>query len=195
MKYIDADQLKAEVERFSATEYGDNTWGDDVANGALDYVLEEIIPSLRQEQPKDLEEAAEKYADSMGLRGFDKVRTISDFKAGAEWKELSEADLEKEIDDYIKGCLGSLTGLEIASCARYFYELGCRRTAEMYDDIEYNRQMAEEKQTVEGIDEEIDRLWESFSEEMSGPHNLFDVYRRLAHHFAEWGAEHLKRSE
>lgn len=86
MKYIDADQLKAEIERFSATEYGGNTFGEDVANGALDYVLEEIIPSLQQEQP--------------------------------------EVDLEKEIDDYIKGCLGGLTGREIASCARYFYELG-----------------------------------------------------------------------
>lgn len=56
-KYIDVDKLKAEIERFSATEFGDNTLGDDVAKGALDYVLEEIIPSLQQEQPKvDLEE-------------------------------------------------------------------------------------------------------------------------------------------
>ena len=38
-------------------------------------------PSL----PSNLDEAAEEYADSMGLKGFDKVRTISDFKAGAEW--------------------------------------------------------------------------------------------------------------
>jgi len=52
MKYIDADKLIAEIERFSSTEYSDNTFGDDVANGALDYVLEEIIPSLQQEQPK-----------------------------------------------------------------------------------------------------------------------------------------------
>lgn len=33
----------------------------------------------------NLDEAAEKYADFMCLNGFDKVRTISDFKAGAEW--------------------------------------------------------------------------------------------------------------
>ena len=50
MKYINVDKLKEEINRFSATEYGDNTFGDDVANGALDYVLEEIIPSLQQEQ-------------------------------------------------------------------------------------------------------------------------------------------------
>lgn len=59
MKYIDADKLKAEIERFSATEYGDNTLGDDVANGALDYVLEEIIPSLQQEQ--DMGEVSDGY--------------------------------------------------------------------------------------------------------------------------------------
>lgn len=50
MKYIDADKLKEEIERLSATEYNDGTLGDDVTNGALDYVLEKIIPSLQQEQ-------------------------------------------------------------------------------------------------------------------------------------------------
>ncbi len=40
------------------------------------------------------------------------------------------------------------------------------------------------------LEKEIDRLWESFSEEMSGPHNLFDMYRRLAHYFYE-----LRRNE
>jgi hypothetical protein len=50
-KYIDSEKLIAEIERFSGTEYVGNTLGDDVANGALDYVLEEIIPSLQQEQP------------------------------------------------------------------------------------------------------------------------------------------------
>lgn len=49
------------------------------------------------------------------------------------------------------------------------------------------------EQPVEGLEEEIDRLWESFSEEMSGPHNLFDMYRRLARHFAEWGERHTKQ--
>lgn len=50
-KYIDVEKLIAEIERFRASEYEGNTLGDDVANGALDYVLEEIIPSLQQEQP------------------------------------------------------------------------------------------------------------------------------------------------
>ena len=70
MKYIDAELLRAEIERFSATEYGDNTFGDDIANGALDYVLEEIIPSLQQEQ----ESVAERFARIVrgNLNGIDK---------------------------------------------------------------------------------------------------------------------------
>lgn len=52
-RYIDADKLIAEIERFSATEYDGNTLGDDVANSALDFVIKEIIPSLQQEPPED----------------------------------------------------------------------------------------------------------------------------------------------
>lgn len=96
-KYIDANRLRALLEaRYNTGKIGQH---GPFRNGKTEALREtiELIDSLQQEQPKDLEEAAEKYADSMGLRGFDKVRTISDFKAGAEWKELSEADLEKEI--------------------------------------------------------------------------------------------------
>ena len=61
-RYLDIEKLIAEIERFKATEYGGNTLGDDVANGALDYVLEEIIPSLLQEQPEvDLEKETKRW--------------------------------------------------------------------------------------------------------------------------------------
>lgn len=68
MKYIDAERLKVEIERFSATEYGDNTFGDDIANGALDYVLEEIIPSIQQEQQEvDLEKELVSICKTYGI--------------------------------------------------------------------------------------------------------------------------------
>ena len=51
----------------------------------------------------------------------------------------------------------------------------------------------QEQPVCEGLEEEIGRLWESFADEMEGPHNLFDIYARLARHFAQWGAEHLKK--
>ncbi len=70
-KYIDAEKLIAEIERLSATEYGGNTLGDDVAKSALDYVLEEIVPSLQQEQPEvDLEKEIEEHVEDMPMSEF-----------------------------------------------------------------------------------------------------------------------------
>ncbi len=48
-----------------------------------------------------------------------------------------------------------------------------------------------EKPMQDGLEEEIDRLWESFADEMEGPHNLFDIYARLARHFAKWQKEQM----
>lgn len=45
----------------------------------------------------------------------------------------------------------------------------------------------------EGLEEEINRLWESFADEMEGPHNLFDIYARLARHFANWQKEQMMK--
>ena len=42
-----------------------------------------------------------------------------------------EPELDNEIEEYINGCLGSLTGQEIASCARYFYNLGKQDKVEL----------------------------------------------------------------
>ena len=65
--YIEAEKLIAEIERFRATEYDGNTFGDDVANGALDYVLEEIIPSLQQdEKAVELEMCSQAYWEERG---------------------------------------------------------------------------------------------------------------------------------
>lgn len=51
-KFIEVEKLIAKIQKFSAAEYGGITLEDDVANSALNYVLEEIIPSLQQEQPE-----------------------------------------------------------------------------------------------------------------------------------------------
>ena len=66
-------------------------------------------------------------------------------------------NLEKEIEAYFKdwsmnsydaffnedGYKVSMLGIK--NIARHFYELGLKRAAEMYDEIEYNRQKAEEE--------------------------------------------------
>ena len=74
MKYIDAERLIAEIKKFSATEYGGTTLEDDVANGALDYVIEVVIPSLQQQQHEvDLTEEIDRYC------GTRDVRPVPDF--------------------------------------------------------------------------------------------------------------------
>ena len=67
----------------------------------------------------------------------------------------------------------------IESIARHFYELGRQSKQKVCEELE----------------EEIDRLWNSFADEVEGPHNIFDVYARLARHFAQWGAEHLRPAD
>lgn len=53
--------------------------------------------------------------------------------------------LEEEIErKYTNDTTTLRTRSQYSELARYFYDLGCRRTAEKYDEIEYNRQKAEE---------------------------------------------------
>ena len=82
------------------------------------------------------------------------------------------------------------------SCAKYFYELGCTRTAEKYDEIEYNRQRAEEleKPMQDELEKEIQGKRKALME-VFGPMNGEQVLaiKNIARHFAQWGAEHLKK--
>lgn len=62
MEYINTERLKEEIKKFSATEYNNGTIADVIVNDALNYVLEEIIPSLHEELPDvDLENEVEAY--------------------------------------------------------------------------------------------------------------------------------------
>lgn len=64
-------------------------------------------------------------------------------------QEQPRVNLEKEIEIYLEPIQAwqvqeaPFTSLE--NCARHFCEVGLRRAAEMYDEIEYNRQRAEEE--------------------------------------------------
>ena len=60
---------------------------------------------------------------------------------------LEDDSLIDEIKNFIEeyGYERGEDKLLIAIVARHFYELGCTRTAEKYDEIEYNRQRAEQR--------------------------------------------------
>ena len=122
--------------------------------------------------------------------------------------------LEAEVERYFNGWNIDLeygdvikpdyTGLSLDECkeiARHFYDFGCRHTAVMYDDIECERQRAEEAELSGDLEEEIkryneDRFDEYFPEQDGDFISSIDFkncMERIARHFAEWGAEHLKR--
>ena len=70
----------------------------------------------------------------------------------------------------------------------YFYDLGCRRTAEKYDEIECNRQRAEEEVCKE-FDEECERYFNSMTPEqfLNTPNTV------IARHFAQWQRERMMK--
>ena len=122
MKYIDADLLRKEIEKNKNMIDGLFTEGDDSTydgeDDAYNRVLR-IIDSLQQEQSKvDLNEEIERFIDAHYHTRFDET-------------------LENGNDP--------LTVFDFEDIARHFYELGLRRAAEMYDEIEYNRQREEEE--------------------------------------------------
>ena len=107
--------------------------------------------------------------------------------------EQPEVDLKKEVTKFVLS-KEYIEGKEppVLLTARHFYELGCRYTAVMYDDIEHERQRAEEAELSEGLDAEMDKYFESM--EVLEHENIFeDTFHKIARHFAEWGAEHLKK--
>lgn len=61
-------------------------------------------------------------------------------------QEQTEVDITMEIDKNVMRLRTVPTYDELVRFARYFFELGQRKAAEMYDEIEYNRQRAQEQE-------------------------------------------------
>ena len=88
-------------------------------------VVLSFLSTLESEKPMNLGERIGSYNIVPYID--DKIAALQDM-----WREEKVAfdwdDMHEMIEDV----------------ARHFYDLGCRRTAEKYDEIEYNRQRAEE---------------------------------------------------
>ena len=106
-------------------------------------------------------------------------------------KEQPVEDLDYEKEIYRR--FGQIKNFTFAmEVAKQFYELGCRRTAEMYDEIEYNRQRAEEAELSEDLEEEIKR-W--IHAQRNNGRKLFgwiDMVELAARHFYELGQKSKK---
>lgn len=137
-------QIKAEVERLKHFESSDNAWATLCElEGFLDTLQEqpvkgpftgEQIYKFLKEQPicEGLERAVVDYFEG--------------YWPGMETAEQCNTDLH-------------FTPPAIMRLARHFYELGCRRTAEKYDEIEYKRQRAEES-----VPKDLEEAAENYAE-------------------------------
>ena len=113
----------------------------------------EIIQAIKAEAER-LNGENHNHADRWDM-GYDAAcEKILDFLDSLESeKPMNQDGLEKEYEDYVvkDPCFSKLVnrnaGLVVA---RHFFDLGCRRTAEKYDEIEYNRQRAEEHLATSG---------------------------------------------
>ena len=123
------------------------------------------------------------WAESLAIMGV--LEELLSFLSTIEKSEKpinpEEIDLKKELHDFIMEFGPAAT---FDKCASRFYDLGCHRTAEKYDEIEYNRQRAEESVCGE-LEKEIKRYYDDWDGNCR--------YAQTARHFAQWGAEHLKK--
>ena len=69
---------------------------------------------------------------------------VLSFLSTLESEKPMQEGLEEEIERYLPKIPENPYNEELRIFARHFYDLGCRRTAEKYDEIEYNRQREEE---------------------------------------------------
>jgi len=86
-------------------------------------------------------------------------------------------------------------GEQLYDLALHFYDLGCRHTAVMYDEIEYNRQRSEEAGNEE-FEKELHQYWLEQKQKgviVDGSIDDYITVQEVARHFAEWGAKHQKK--
>ena len=169
-KYIDAELLRKEIERLK-DEYTDiaidsqRGWVN--ANSVIDDLeqLQSQIDSLQQEQQekskKDCNDCPHcvDRKDQYGWHfrgcfgGPYKGKFIAEIDECPLKQEQPEVDLEKEYQEFCNDHPFPWSSQYVnreyidelcLSVARHFYNLGCRRTAEKADEIEYNRQRSEE---------------------------------------------------
>lgn len=98
---------------------------------------------------------------------------------------MKDIDFEQELYKHFGQVKDFTLGMRIG---QYFYELGCTRTAEKYNEIEYNRQREEEKpmDLDEELNDEIKKYIEEYGYEKGADKLLIAI---VARHFAEWQKE------
>ena len=139
------------------------------------------------------------YSEMVHGAEMDVCRQLLYFISDIE-KSLPKVDcegLDEEINrTYHDGSVANTSDIDhvtYENIAEYFYNLGCHRTAEKYDELEYNRQRAEESEKPMNPNELEKEIEEYFPESTFNTGFNYDDLQEIARHFAQWGAEHLKK--
>lgn len=203
MKYIDADRLKAEIEKGTPNKVVLLVYRD---------IILSLIDSLQQEQDTIVINKKDWEAQEQFQKNKDFGKPIQ--------QEQPEVDLEKEINSFVHGWsidefLGlvndegwSVTVGDIKNVARHFYELGCQAKPEIFDTVAFQEGVQEGRRLerdepvsdCHDLEKEIkEQIYERFYDldgiaviGTSGYAEVKDM-EDIARHFAEWGAEHLKK--
>lgn len=102
-----------------------------------------IIEQIKTELERRIALYSSLSENTVNPNRIDEDRQILSFLSTLEPEK--PLGLEEEIErKYANDTTTLRTRSQYAELARYFYDLGCRRTAEKYDELEYERQRTEE---------------------------------------------------
>ena len=120
-----------------------------MSNNELLSKINAEIERLKDENRKIKCPANERYCSGYDDAFYDLVPFLNTLESE---KPMNQDGLEKEIQKYLEskgigygGWIDGWKDEDLREIARHFYDLGCTRTAEKYDEIEYNLQRAEEQ--------------------------------------------------
>ena len=148
MKYIDADRLRAEIEKIYKSEIQPWLSGVSATSAIYDYVLP-LINSLQQEQPDfppiNPDDAMKKLDEKIALvkeRGTWKGVDVDKFMDEVRGREPVCEELEKELDEFLKDhVFGKLINRNAGlALARHFAEWQSKQdkeTIELAEDHAY----------------------------------------------------------
>ena len=107
-------------------------------------------------------------------------------------KPINQERLDENIKRYIEDCGwkkdSTIPVSFVWQIASHFYDLGCRRTAEKYDEIEYTRQ-----RTEESIPKDLEEVAEHYASVTDPEAHGIDFIREIFIAGAKWDREKMMK--
>ena len=161
----------------------------------------DILATVSVKQAKDGDSEMSTYYHGKAVSLEELIPFLSTLESE---KQMDQEGLVEEVKRYYSDNFAYISSDQptlsiLTNVARHFYDLGCRRTSEKFDEIEYERQREEKSEKPgEGwedvdFDSEITHIWGKCAAEPNDQIACLHIesFIEIARHFAQWGAEHL----